>query len=199
MAKGQARTEESEFVFFALNVGDLDDEWRRFRLSVDDIARLNPNTGTMAVFRSQRDAVITKKIYRRVPVLIKETPVENPWSSTFRQGLFNMTSDSGKFHTAEELMARGFALEGNHFIRGVERYFPLYEAKLFHHFNHRYNTFAGISGKELFHVKAFAPEMSEAELERSLQLTFAKVLGKSRRCTRGDFISRFAKISYSVS
>ena len=76
-----------------------------------------------------------------------------------------MANDSNKFRTAVEMTSHGFDLQGNHFLRGDERFVPLYEAKLFHHFNHRYNTFAGITGKGLFHVKAFAPEMSEAELK----------------------------------
>ncbi len=111
------RSRESEFVFFALNVGDLDDKWRRFKLSAADIVMLNPNTGTMATFRSQRDAEITKAIYRRVPVLIKETPPENTWGITFKQGLFNMTSDSDKFHARDQLESRGFTLDGNHFVK----------------------------------------------------------------------------------
>jgi hypothetical protein len=60
------------FVFFAQNVGDLDDPEKRFTLSAEDIRLLNPNTGTTATFRSKRDAEITKAIYRRVPVLIRE-------------------------------------------------------------------------------------------------------------------------------
>ena len=116
MSGPDIRSRESEFVFFALNVSDLDDKWRRFKLSAQDIAMLNPNTGTMATFRSVRDAEITKSIYRRVPVLIRETPTENTWGITFKQGLFNMTSDSDKFHTREELEARGFRLEGNIFV-----------------------------------------------------------------------------------
>jgi len=106
----------AEFVFFAHSVADLQDDWRRFKLSAEDIATLNPNTGTMATFRSQRDAEITKAIYQRVPVLIQEDPLQNPWGITFKQGLFNMTSDSDKFRTREELEAAGFALVGNHFV-----------------------------------------------------------------------------------
>ena len=138
MTGSEIRSHESEFVFFALNVGDLDDKWRRFKLSSADIAMLNPNTGTMPTFRSQRDAEITKEIYSRVPVLIKETPLENPWGITFKQGLFNMTSDSDKFRTREQLESRGFALEGNHFVGGGKRYLPLYEAKMFDAYNHRF-------------------------------------------------------------
>ena len=70
---GAAReTAEAEFVFFALNVGDLQNEEKRFTLTAEEIMMLNPNTGTMATFRSQRDAELTKEIYQRVPILIEE-------------------------------------------------------------------------------------------------------------------------------
>ena len=62
----------AEFVFFAANVQQLEDQRRRFRLSADEFALINPNTLTCPVFRSERDAELTKKIYSRVPVLIDE-------------------------------------------------------------------------------------------------------------------------------
>ncbi|CAK0780473.1 hypothetical protein CCP3SC15_750019 [Gammaproteobacteria bacterium] len=66
------RQETARFVFFATCAAHLRDERRAFTLSGADIALLNPNTRTCPVFRSQADAELTKKIYRRVPVLIKE-------------------------------------------------------------------------------------------------------------------------------
>src|SRR5699024_7724980 len=103
---------------------------------------LNPNTGTCPVFRSRRDAEITLGIYRRVPVLVKEgDPKGNPWGVSFRQGLFNMTSDSHLFHTREQLEEDGWSLEGNVFVRGDKRMLPLYEAKMLHHYDHRWATY----------------------------------------------------------
>ena len=136
--------DEAEFVFFALDVADLDDEEKRFTLSPEDFELLNPNTRTCPVFRTRRDAEITKGIYRRVPILVKEgDPNGNPWGVSFKQGLFNMTSDSGLFRTRAELEADGWDLEGNHFVRGDDRYLPLYEAKMIHHFDHRWATYDG--------------------------------------------------------
>ncbi len=45
-------------------------EREAFVLTPDDFAAVNPNTGTAPIFRSQRDADITKGIYARVPVLV---------------------------------------------------------------------------------------------------------------------------------
>ena len=77
-------------------------------------------------------------IYKRAPILIREgEPNINPWGMKF-QLMFMMNTDSDKFHTRDDLEARGFALEGNHFVRGGERYLPLYEAKMFDTYNHRF-------------------------------------------------------------
>jgi hypothetical protein len=64
--------DEAEFVFFALDVADLDDPDKRFTLAPEDFKLLNPNTRTCPVFRTRHDAEITKGIYRRLPVLIRE-------------------------------------------------------------------------------------------------------------------------------
>lgn len=132
---------EAKFVFFALRPEDTRDPEKRFALSPEDIALLNPNTRTAPVFRSSRDATITKGIYQRVPVLVNEATGENPWGITFKQGLFNMTSDSGLFRTAEQLDADGWELHGNRYRQGNAQMLPLYEAKLMHQFDHRFATY----------------------------------------------------------
>ena len=102
--------EAAEFVFFAHDVEDLRDLERRFTLTPQDIALLNPNTRTCPIFRSRRDAELTQAIYRRVPVLIKEGPPEvNPWGIKFKQGIFNIAllSDlwNHRFRTTPALRA----------------------------------------------------------------------------------------------
>ena len=69
---------------------------RRFALEPAEIVMLNPNTGTLPIFRTRRDADITLACYRRHPILIRDGDVEgNSWGLRFSQGLFNMASDSG--------------------------------------------------------------------------------------------------------
>ena len=160
-------TKQSEFVFFARQPDAIQDLDRCFTLSPDDILRINPNTKTAPVFRSNADAELTKKIYARVPVLIDEAKGKegNPWAIEFRQGLFNMTSDSALFRTARELAEAGFVHEGTDWVcsnqrpsqgglaakgadggslpladsgMGITRYVPLYEAKMIHQFDHRW-------------------------------------------------------------
>lgn len=135
---GDARpTDAAEFAFFALDVADLEDPERRFTLSPEDFALLNPNTKTCPIFRTGRDAEITKGIYRLVPVLVKEgDPNGNPWGVSFST-MFHMSNDSHLFRTRDELEADGWTLEGNHFVRGSERYLPLFEDWMVYHFDHR--------------------------------------------------------------
>lgn len=134
--------EGAEFVFFALRTTDLRDAERRFTLSAEDVALLNPNTRTCPVFRSRRDAEITKAIYHRVPVLVREgPPEENPWGVRFAR-LFDMSNDSGLFRTREQLEGDGWRLDGNVFRKDGAAYLPLYEAKMVHHFDHRFGDYA---------------------------------------------------------
>jgi hypothetical protein len=135
--------DEAWFVFDAHTVADLADDERRFTLTPQEITLLNPNTRTCPIFRSRRDAEITKGIYRRVPVLLREgDPEGDSWGVSFRQGLFNMASDSGLFRTLGELDAEGGTLDGNVFMGARDPHLPLYEAKMLHHFDHRYGDYA---------------------------------------------------------
>jgi hypothetical protein len=123
---GSPQTESAEFLFRGNAIGDLFDRGRRFTLTRHDIELLNPNTGMCPIFMSERDAELTKAIYRRVPVLLREhDSAGNPWGLSFTQGLFNMASDSHLFY-AEPAADR----------------VPLYEAKMVHHFNHRFGDYA---------------------------------------------------------
>ena len=128
--------DQAEFVCFASQVDQLSDPRRRFTLSPDDFRLINPNTLTCPVFRSARDAELTKKLYRAVPVLMKDAvtagegkgtrvlePAVNPWGITFST-MFHMSNDSHLFA----------------YEPAPDRV-PLYEAKLIHQFDHRWATY----------------------------------------------------------
>jgi hypothetical protein len=118
-----ARVERGDLAFFLTSVGQLSDDRRRFQLSADDFALLNPNTRTCPIFRTRADADLTRAIYRRVSVLVDERRGQNPWGVEFLR-MFDMSNDSGLFRDAP----------GPGLV-------PLYEAKLFHQFNHRWATY----------------------------------------------------------
>ena len=143
---------EAEFAFFLHQAEQLKEPERRFTLSAEDFSLFNPNTRTCPIFRTKRDMEIARKMYRRAGVFWKEVsgsqPEENPWGVSF-QRMFDMSNDSGLFRTRSEMEEDGYALDGNVFTRGEERYLPLYEAKLFHQYDHRFATFEGVSDQDI--------------------------------------------------
>lgn len=142
IGKGRRGKFEADFVFFAHRVEDLMEEERHFSLNASDFALLNTNTHTCPIFRSKRDAELTKAIYARVPVLIDEQkPDGNPWSIQFIR-MLDMANDSGLFRTRQQLETAGWQLDGNTFRHHGQRYVPLYEAKMLHHFTHRFGDYA---------------------------------------------------------
>lgn len=140
--------EEPRFAFFCHRVGDLQQPEKIFTLNPNDISLLNPNTKTCPVFRTRRDAEITKGIYLRVPVLFREgEPGGNPWGLKY-QLMFMMNTASHLFRTREHFEAANGQQMGNQWhvgettiANGVElqagRWVPLYEAKMAQPFDHR--------------------------------------------------------------
>jgi hypothetical protein len=120
-----------DLLFFARSVPELSESQRHFTLSPSDFAALNPNTKTCPTFRSRRDADINLALYRRTGILWREgdNGRGNPWGIRFIQGIFNMASDSGLFKTRSELEPH-------------REYLPLIEAKMVHHFDHRYGDYS---------------------------------------------------------
>ncbi|TCP08476.1 N-6 DNA methylase [Crenobacter luteus] len=128
--------EQAEFVCFATQVSQLTDPRRRFTLTPDEFRLINPNTLTCPVFRSERDAELTKKLYRAAPVLMRDAatagegkqakvvePEQNPWGISF-MAMLHMSNDSHLFKDEP-----------------AADHLPLYEAKLIHQFDHRWATY----------------------------------------------------------
>jgi hypothetical protein len=139
---------KAEFAFFMQDAVQLKAVDSRFFLSPSEIRVLNPNTGTCPIFRTRRDAEITIHVYSQVPVLVNDdaSVQDDPWDISFMQGLFNMTADSALFSDRVELETDGWSLEGNTFVRDGKVMRPVYEAKMFHHYDHRWSTYeSGIS------------------------------------------------------
>lgn len=138
----------ANFAFFLHDVSMLEEKERRFTLSPEQIAAINPNTKTAPVFRSRADAELTAKLYSKAPVLIEERPDhpegdKNPWGISF-QTMFHMSGDSGYFRGAEDLEKIGFTRNGTDWEHSDgRRYVPLYEAKMIHHYDHRWATYEG--------------------------------------------------------
>ena len=117
---------EAVFVFYAANTEHLKNPDNRFTLSAEEIALLNPTTKTCPIFRTHRDAEIAKSIYRRIPVL-----VASGWLREVRR-LLNSADDSSDFSKV-----------------GSPEMLRVYEAKFFHHFDHRWATYRGEESRQI--------------------------------------------------
>lgn len=134
---------QAEFVFFAYDVQDLADFDRRFILSPEDISLFNPNTCTCPTFRSNRDAELTRALYRRVPVLVRgqadSALAANPWRFDYMTKMFDMADNSHEFIDYSALLAgAGERKELDWHHPEGRNYAPLYEAKNIHLFDHRW-------------------------------------------------------------
>ncbi len=122
---------EMNFSWLAYTFPEANDAKRQFTLTKPEFSLLNPNTLNCPTFRTRTDAEITKKIYQRVPVLENERTGSNPWGISFMT-MFHMSNDSGLFRNEA----------GKDLV-------PLYEAKMFHQFDHRYSTYEGATQAQL--------------------------------------------------
>jgi hypothetical protein len=120
----KATESKPTFAFYLRLFSQLTQRERFFQLAPDDLELLNPNTRTCPVFRTRTDAELTRSIYRRVPVFIREgQPTGNPWGARFMT-MFHMANDS---HLFSDTPGEGLI--------------PLYEAKNFWHFDHRFASY----------------------------------------------------------
>ena len=115
----------ADCVFYATNIKHIEDSRRHISFESDDIVLLNPNTGNAPSMRSRRDMDLSKKIYKRVPVLFNENTqsTSDGWKVSVMQ-MFDMGSASYLFHT-------------EHFDGAV----PLYEGKFIQVYDDRHSTY----------------------------------------------------------
>ena len=94
----ERRFDQTECAFFLHDTETVHDEDRCFPLTPDDFARVNPNTGTAPIFRSRRDAEITRRIYEQHPVLVDHSQGKEKrvWPVKYTT-MFHMANDSHLF------------------------------------------------------------------------------------------------------
>ena len=135
----ERRFDETECAFFLHDCKTIEDPDRCFTLAPADFDLVNPNTGTAPVFRTRRDAEITRRIYERHRVLVDRSGggERKAWPVRYHT-MFHMTNDSHLFRTAAQLDDEGFyRVAGNRWKKGEELYLPLYEGKMVQAFDHR--------------------------------------------------------------
>jgi hypothetical protein len=65
----------------------------------------------------------------------------NPWGLRF-MAMLHMANDSGLFRTRAELEAAGYGSTATTSCSRMQRALPLIEAKMVHHFDHRFGTYS---------------------------------------------------------
>ncbi len=144
----QRQFKQTRCAFYLHQLAELDDAKRILTLTAEDFSRVNPNTGAAPIFRNQRDADITLKLYAQHPVLVKHGEVNKStglqpdvkvWPVQYGT-MFHMTSDSHVFSTPSELRKQGFeTFELNRWKHSTTQgdALPLYEGKMVQMFDHR--------------------------------------------------------------
>jgi len=122
-----------KMAFYLHNIAELNEE-RIIEFEPVDFELINPNTKSAPVIRHQIDFKILKKVYKRIPILLKRDKedkiVNNPWGIKFLR-MFDMTNDAIFFKTKDELKKKDFwQNKEGYFIKGNEKYIPLYEGKM---------------------------------------------------------------------
>jgi hypothetical protein len=123
----KCKISQPKFGFFFTDVSELQEEGRVYSLSKDDINAVNPNTATAPVFRNNRDAEIMRHIYARLDVLIRDSPLSNPWGIRFLR-MFDVSSDSTHFKTIQDF---------DPVNPNTNEYLPLFDSKMAQQYNHR--------------------------------------------------------------
>lgn len=140
------RFAQTRCAFFLHSTDELGSAERLLTLSADDFERVNPNTGAAPIFRSVRDAEITRGVYSRLPVLVRHGGQSDAlgslrdakaWPVNYAT-MFHMTNDSQHFLTAAALRQQGFAPGAlGRWSRGADLAVPLYEGKMVQAYDHR--------------------------------------------------------------
>ena len=159
----------ANFTFDVREIEELKLDAKWYQLTTADFAQLNPNTLTLPTFRSRADAEITRGIYERVPVLVRDAVMEgeevvqpsvNAWGIRFST-MFHMSNDSPLFDVSQaEALGLVANDSANHYeldsgsrtvgggtgsissmVLPVETMLPLYEAKMIHQFDHRHASY----------------------------------------------------------
>ncbi len=137
---------QSRCAFFLHSLDELSEPGRTLQLEADDFALMNPNTGAAQIFRTQRELMITRRIYAMHPVLVRhgsssealgKLPDQQAWAVTYATG-FHMTNDSTCFLSAGSLAQQAFErVAAGRWRKGAQEALPLYEGKMVQMFDHR--------------------------------------------------------------
>jgi hypothetical protein len=118
--------------FGLASIDDLLEKDRTFSLSQEEFSILAPNTGLCPTFRTKQDAELVLRLYLTTGVFVDEAKTGgNPWKASIRR-IFSMAYDSGGF------------IAGTEAPEPSADFSRVFEAKLFHQYDHRYASYRQI-------------------------------------------------------
>lgn len=128
---------------YAVKLHALPDEQSDTTVMMDaaTLLAVNPNTGTVPIFRSSEDARIVSATYARIPVFVRKSGQgeSSDWSAKYLT-MFHMTNASKQFRSRSELENEDGAwpIGGQRYQSAAGTWLPLYEGKSVQIYNHRY-------------------------------------------------------------
>jgi len=122
--------QEPDFAFGLTSVYDLEDSQRLFKLSLEDLKLLSPNTQTCPAFQSRMDSLLAKYVYRNSEIIKDVRTSTSAWGWDAWQ-MFNET------HESNLLIDPTASHAPTQFMR-------VYESKLIHQYTHRYATYCQV-------------------------------------------------------
>ena len=174
--------EHAEFGWLLHRLDELSLQGRLIHLCAEDLELFNPTSRTCPVFTSERDLAISRNIYGHSQHVFADGK-ERFGDIDLLGELFNLTRDSKHFLAAE--------------AHADSDVLPLYEAKYFHQFDHR---FATLTNGEV--------EESPCTLKRRADFSIrtSKVVAKAEikkrldgRGIRRDWLAGFRRIASSTN
>ena len=110
-------------------------------MDVETLKAVNPNTGTVPIFRTAEDARLVSATYARTPVFVRKTGGADlcDWNTRYLT-MFHMTNDSKLFRDRAKLENEegAWPIGQQRFQSENGVWLPLYEGKSIQIYNHRY-------------------------------------------------------------
>ncbi|MFA6402886.1 MAG: DUF433 domain-containing protein [Salinivirgaceae bacterium] len=125
--------EKALFKFYLKSPEEISKKFEGVKMDYEEIKLINPNTFVCPQISSQFVFDLLKKLYLK-KLVIKSIIENNSFGVGFWGEMFNMTRAQKYLHNAIDISDK--------------KHTPLYEAKYFHHFDHRFATFEGKSSED---------------------------------------------------
>ena len=168
---------DPEFVFDAQPISDLQDPNRRYRLGIDQIAALNPDSLTAPIFRARGDAHISVKLY--APLQEGLRPLV--WLS-LRQNVFSSS-------LADDLTE--FAIPRNDHANPV----PVYRGASIHQYDSQYSSFDGEAFQKVDESASFGDGIIDSDKYVSGRFFKERMRSKGLNTAYNLVIRRIARAS----